>query len=110
MAEGSGRPLHCPLAVASHCAAARHAQGLQDQHAKVRWAACQALGQMCTDLGPDLQSILPGLMAVMDDFSQPRVQVPLRPHMRSSVAPVLSHLHQTLNTPPPRPSAAQTAR
>ena len=60
------------------------AQGLQDQHAKVRWAACQALGQMCTDLGPDLQSsqharILPGLMAVMDDFSQPRVQVLRRP-------------------------------
>ena len=56
-------------------------QGLTDQHPKVRWAACQALGQMCTDLGPDLQSsqharILPGLMAVMDDFSQPRVQVP----------------------------------
>ena len=55
-------------------------QGLQDSHAKVRWAACQALGQMCTDLGPELQSsqhgrVLPGLMAVMDDFSQPRVQV-----------------------------------
>ena len=54
-------------------------QGLQDQHAKVRWAACQALGQMCTDLGPELQNqehvrILPGLMAIMDDFSQPRVQ------------------------------------
>jgi len=60
------------------------AQGLTDQHPKVRWAACQALGQMCTDLGPDLQSsqharILPGLMAVMDDFSQPRVQVPPTP-------------------------------
>ena len=56
------------------------AQGLTDQHPKVRWAACQALGQMCTDLGPDLQTsqharILPGLMAIMDDFSQPRVQV-----------------------------------
>ncbi len=40
----------------------------------------QALGQMCTDLGPDLQAaqhatILPGLMTVMDDFSAPRVQV-----------------------------------
>lgn len=31
------------------------AQGLQDQHPRVRWAACQALGQMCTDLGPDIQ-------------------------------------------------------
>lgn len=35
---------------------------------------------MCTDLGPDLQqaqhaAMLPGLMAVMDDFNAPRVQV-----------------------------------
>ena len=49
------------------------AQGLQDPHAKVRWAACQAVGQLCTDLGPELQEaeharLLPGLMAVMDDF------------------------------------------
>lgn len=54
-------------------------KGLQDPSAKVRWAACQALGQMCTDLGPELQdachaTILPALMAVMDDFSNPRVQ------------------------------------
>lgn len=46
----------------------------------MRWAACQALGQMCTDLGPDLQqgqhaTMLPGLMSVMDDFQAPRVQV-----------------------------------
>jgi hypothetical protein len=57
----------------------RRAQGLADPHAKVRWAACQALGQLCTDLGPGLQEaeharILPALMAVMRDFSQPRVQ------------------------------------
>jgi hypothetical protein len=53
--------------------------GLQDPHAKVRWAACQALGQMCTDLGPSIQeahggAILPALMAAMDDFANPRVQ------------------------------------
>lgn len=47
---------------------------------QVRWAACQALGQMCTDLGPDIQeghhaAILPALMAAMDDFNNPRVQV-----------------------------------
>jgi hypothetical protein len=53
--------------------------GLRDPHPKVRWAACQALGQMCTDLGPDLQeahatTILPALMAAMEDFSAPRVQ------------------------------------
>lgn len=48
--------------------------------AQVRWAACQALGQMCTDLGPDIQEqcgqeILPSLMKLMDDFNAPRVQV-----------------------------------
>lgn len=57
----------------------REVQGLRDQHPKVRWAACQAVGQMCTDLGPDFQEaeharLLPGLMAVMDDFNHPRIQ------------------------------------
>ena len=47
---------------------------------QVRWAACQALGQMCTDLGPELQNtyhakVLPAIMALMDDFTNPRVQV-----------------------------------
>jgi len=54
-------------------------KGLQDPHPKVRWSACQALGQMCTDLGPQIQErcaprILPALMVAMDDFSHPRVQ------------------------------------
>lgn len=54
-------------------------KGLQDSVAKVRWAACHSLGQMCTDLGPDIQSsqharVLPALLAVMDDFNNPRVQ------------------------------------
>ncbi|KAI8476174.1 MAG: armadillo-type protein [Monoraphidium minutum] len=54
-------------------------QGLSDPHPRVRWSACQALGQMCTDLTPDIQEIygaqiLPALMAAMDDFSNPRVQ------------------------------------
>lgn len=54
-------------------------QGLGDPHARVRWSACQALGQMCTDLTPDIQEnhgqqILPALMAAMDDFNNPRVQ------------------------------------
>ena len=54
-------------------------QGLSDPHAKVRWAACQALGQMCTDLGPKLQTaeharILPALQRTMEDFGEPRVQ------------------------------------
>jgi hypothetical protein len=54
--------------------------GAADPHARVRWAACQALGQLCTDLGPGLQEahharVLPALMALMDDFANPRVQV-----------------------------------
>ncbi|KAL6755245.1 armadillo-type protein [Haematococcus lacustris] len=54
-------------------------KGLADPMPKVRWAACQALGQMCTDLGPDIQDkchalILPALMGAMDDFQHPRVQ------------------------------------
>ena len=54
-------------------------QGLSDPNAKVRWAACQALGQMCTDLGPKLQTaeharILPALQRTMEDFTEPRVQ------------------------------------
>jgi len=54
-------------------------QGIQDPHPRVRWAACQAIGQMCTDLGPDIQQqehsrILPALMLVMKDAANPRVQ------------------------------------
>jgi hypothetical protein len=53
--------------------------GLADPHPKVRWAACQALGQMCTDLGPALQRsqggrALPALVAAMRDGGAPRVQ------------------------------------
>ena len=69
-----------PLWSANNVALRRpRVQGLRDPHARVRWAACQAVGQLCTDLGPELQEaeharLLPGLMAVMDDFGQPRVQ------------------------------------
>ncbi|KAL4452685.1 hypothetical protein ABPG75_008347 [Micractinium tetrahymenae] len=54
-------------------------QGAADSHPKVRWASCQALGQLCTDLGPELQEeqhakALPAVMALMDDFQNPRVQ------------------------------------
>eukprot|EP00959_Pyramimonas_sp_CCMP1952_P069269 1445620-Pyramimonas_sp.AAC.2 len=52
---------------------------IQDEHPRVRWAAIHAIGQTCTDLGPDLQKeqhnrILPGLLSVMDDHANPRVQ------------------------------------
>lgn len=52
----------------------------QDPHPRVRWAAINAIGQLSTDLGPDLQvqyhhRVLPALAAAMDDFRNPRVQV-----------------------------------
>lgn len=54
----------------------------QDPHARVRWAAINAIGQLSTDLGPDLQMqyhnrVLPALASSMDDFQNPRVQVDL---------------------------------
>lgn len=51
----------------------------QDPHPRVRWAAINAVGQLSTDLGPDLQEqyhqqVLPALAGAMDDFQNPRVQ------------------------------------
>ncbi|WMV56475.1 hypothetical protein MTR67_049860 [Solanum verrucosum] len=51
----------------------------QDHHPRVRWAAVNAIGQLSTDLGPDLQvqyhnHVLPALATAMDDFQSPRVQ------------------------------------
>ncbi|XP_049403546.1 uncharacterized protein LOC125867161 [Solanum stenotomum] len=51
----------------------------QDHHPRVRWAAINAIGQLSTDLGPDLQvqyhnRVLPALATAMDDFQSPRVQ------------------------------------
>ncbi|KAK1314837.1 hypothetical protein QJS10_CPA06g01575 [Acorus calamus] len=51
----------------------------QDPHARVRWAAINAIGQLSTDLGPELQMqyhqlVLPALASAMDDFQNPRVQ------------------------------------
>ncbi|KAL2940738.1 Importin-5 [Bienertia sinuspersici] len=51
----------------------------QDPHPRVRWAAINAIGQLSTDLGPDLQmqyhqTVLPALAGAMDDFQNPRVQ------------------------------------
>ncbi|XP_021714948.1 importin-5-like [Chenopodium quinoa] len=51
----------------------------QDPHPRVRWAAINAIGQLSTDLGPDLQMqyhqrVLPALAGAMDDFQNPRVQ------------------------------------
>ncbi|PWA69550.1 importin-5 [Artemisia annua] len=51
----------------------------QDTHPRARWAAINAIGQLATDLGPDLQvqfhqRVLPALAGAMDDFNNPRVQ------------------------------------
>ena len=48
------------------------------QHARVRYAACNALGQMSTDFAPTLQKkahakALPALLAAMCDVQCPRV-------------------------------------
>ncbi|ONM59011.1 Importin-5 [Zea mays] len=53
--------------------------GFQHPHPRVRWAAINAIGQLSTDLGPDLQvhyhqQVLPALANAMDDFQNPRVQ------------------------------------
>ncbi|GER50738.1 importin beta-3 [Striga asiatica] len=51
----------------------------QHPHPRVRWSAINAIGQLSTDLGPELQvqyhqRVLPALVAAMDDFQNPRVQ------------------------------------
>ena len=51
----------------------------RDQHPRVRWAAVNCIGQLCTDLGPALQKelheqILGALMHAMEDFENHRVQ------------------------------------
>ena len=75
-------------------------QGLGDANAKVRWAACQALGQMCTDLGPEIQqqhhaTILPALMSAMTDFNAPRVQA----HASAAVVNFSEACNQTVLAP-----------
>lgn len=51
----------------------------KDPHPRVRYAACNAIGQMCTDFAPYLQksyhqAVITSLLPLMDDNSQPRVQ------------------------------------
>ncbi|OWF47177.1 importin-5-like [Mizuhopecten yessoensis] len=52
---------------------------LKDPHPRVRYAACNAIGQISTDFGPILQKkfhekVVPSLLMVMDDDANPRVQ------------------------------------
>jgi len=49
----------------------------KDTHPRVRWVACNTTGQMSTDFGGPLQEqllILQGLMFLMSDTQNPRVQ------------------------------------
>ncbi|KAK9504651.1 hypothetical protein O3M35_010937 [Rhynocoris fuscipes] len=52
---------------------------LQDQHPRVRYAACNAIGQMSTDFAPSFEKkfhskVIPGLLMVLEDDQNPRVQ------------------------------------
>ncbi|KDR17150.1 importin-5 isoform X1 [Zootermopsis nevadensis] len=52
---------------------------LQDPHPRVRYAACNAIGQMSTDFAPLFEKkfhdkVVPGLLMVLDDNANPRVQ------------------------------------
>ncbi|KAG7304294.1 hypothetical protein JYU34_011235 [Plutella xylostella] len=52
---------------------------LTDPHPRVRYAACNAVGQMSTDFAPIFEKkfhdrVVPGLLLVLDDNANPRVQ------------------------------------
>ncbi|KAJ1548515.1 hypothetical protein HK405_002894 [Cladochytrium tenue] len=52
---------------------------LRDAHTRVRYAACNAVGQLCTDFAPKIQNengqvILENLVPLMDDATNPRIQ------------------------------------
>ncbi|XP_070496261.1 importin-5 [Chironomus tepperi] len=52
---------------------------LADPHPRVRYAACNAIGQMCTDFAPVFEKkfhaqVIPGLLNLLDDHANPRVQ------------------------------------
>ncbi|KPI93520.1 Importin-5 [Papilio xuthus] len=52
---------------------------LTDPHPRVRYAACNAIGQMSTDFAPNFEKkfhskVVPGLLLVLDDSENPRVE------------------------------------
>lgn len=52
---------------------------LRDPHPRVRYAACNAIGQMSTDFAPIFEKkfheqVVPGLLSLLDDVQNPRVQ------------------------------------
>jgi len=76
------------------------ARRFEDQHPRVRWAAINAMGQLETDLGPDLQNqfhakVLPALTHVMDDAANPRVQS----HAAAAVINFTENCHKDILVP-----------
>ena len=88
----------------------------QDPHPRVRWAACNTIGQMCSDFQPDIQNLFPepiivNIVQVMNDSENPRVQS----HAASAIVnfcedcgeevlepylqPMLEKLHSLLQSP-----------
>jgi len=70
-----------------------------DAHPRVRWAAINTVGQMCTDFGPGLQNLLhdhvvPGLVKAMDDTCK-RVQA----HAAAAVINFCEHCERALLKP-----------
>lgn len=52
---------------------------IQDPHPRVRYASCNALGQMSTDFAPTFQNkfhdkVIPGLLLLLDDVENPQIQ------------------------------------
>jgi len=75
--------------------------GLSDGHPRVRWAACNTIGQMATDFAEyEFQQsfhkeILPALVSVMDDKDNARVQA----HAASAVINFCEHCSPELLEP-----------
>eukprot|EP01103_Thecamoeba_quadrilineata_P011595 TRINITY_DN279_c0_g1_i1.p1 TRINITY_DN279_c0_g1~~TRINITY_DN279_c0_g1_i1.p1 ORF type:complete len:1093 (+),score=229.45 TRINITY_DN279_c0_g1_i1:45-3323(+) len=72
----------------------------QDPHPRVRWAACNTTGQMSTDFGGPLQEkfsadILNGLMFLMQDTQNPRVQS----HAASAIVNFCEHCETEILKP-----------
>jgi len=82
---------------------------LKDPHPRVRYAACNCVGQLSTDFAPELQTnhhhlVLTNLIPVMDDSSFPRVQAHGAAALvnfaeeadKAVIAPYLDHIFQRL--------------
>ncbi|KAL6068524.1 Importin-5 [Balamuthia mandrillaris] len=73
---------------------------VSDPHPRVRWAACNTIGQMSSDFGPTIQrkfhdKLIPALVQVMEDKDHPRVQS----HAASAVINFCEHCTSPLLEP-----------